>query len=620
MEGKIIRVNLDKKEITIEKLDNIECRRYLGGSALAGYLLLKELKPGVDPLSSENVLVFASNVLSGVPVPGASRFTIAAKSPLTNGFGESEAGGFWGPEFKKSGFIAIIITGKSDLPVYIWIKDGKVELKDALHLKGKNTCEVEKIIRQELGDNKIIIAQNGPAGEKMVRYACVLNNLKHVNGRTGLGAVMGSKNLRAIAVRGTKDIYMHDKEKVKSIAKWMNENWKKYSAGVHEHGTGRNIEALNACGILPVRNFQVGFFEGANKISGETITKTILKKREGCYACPIRCKRVVEIRGNYDVDPCYGGPEYETLASLGSFCGIDDLGAIAKGNELCNKYGMDTISTGVSIAFAMECFEKGIINFKDTDGINLIFGNSEAMLKMIEKIANREGIGDILAEGVAKAAENIGFKSKKYAMHVKGQELPMHDPRGKTGLALAYSLSPTGADHMEHPHDPVFARQGWGLEIGAMLGLYEPIDPFTLDAKKVRFFSYSQKVFNLYDSIGMCDIAAWPIGGLPLDKLVELCNAVTGWNASLWELLKTGERANTMARYFNIREGFTTKDDSLPERIFETLPNGALKGKSINRKEFNAAIKLYYDIEGWDENGIPTYGKLVELELDWIIK
>ncbi len=616
--GKILRVDLTKGEVKTEVLDEIIYRKYLGGSSLASYFLLKELKKGVDPLGPDNMLVFTCSVVTGTTVPGASRFTAAAKSPLTGGFAEAEAGGWFAPELKWAGFDAIIIKGVSPKPVYLWINNDKVELRDAQYLTGKDTGEVEHIIRDELKDEKIRIAQIGPAGEKMVRYANIGNECEHFNGRVGLGAVMGSKKLRAIAVRGTQKANYDDPEKIKEITKEFASKWKETSQGMYDYGTAGGVVGLSEAGILPTRNFREGQFEGASAISGVTMADTILVKRGHCYACPVRCKREVKVEGKYDVDPYYGGPEYETVGALGSLCGIDDLEAIAKGNELCARYGLDTISTGTSIAFAMECFEEGIIDKNDTDGIELKFGHAKAMLEMIEKIKNLEGIGAILAQGVAHAAKEFGSGAERFAMHVKGEECPMHEPRGKVGVGLQYAISPTGADHMEVPHDLMFTDYGAPLDAVKPLGLLEPLDSLDLSSKKVRFSSYTQKVWSLCNCICICMFIAAPMGSLSLKNIVDLTQAVTGWETSLFELLKVAEKSNTMARCFNIREGLTSKDDKLPDRFFEAFTSGPLKDKAIDKEEFEKAIKTYYAMQGWDENGVPTKEKLAELDLDWI--
>ncbi|HEX30913.1 TPA: aldehyde ferredoxin oxidoreductase, partial [Candidatus Poribacteria bacterium] len=391
--GKVLRIDLSSGRIEVETPDPIIYRRYLGGSAFGLHYLLKELKPGIDPLSPENMIIFTSSVLAGTPLPGATRLSVLGKSPLTGGLGETEAGGWFAPELKRAGFDAIIIRGRSDRPVYLWIKDGKAEIRDASHLWGKLTGEVSDILKEELGDNRVRIAQIGPGGEKLVRYAGIVNELHHFNGRTGMGAVMGSKNLRAIAVRGTQEVPMYDPEKAREIVRWfVQEYYKPQPGDMHDLGTSRIVKPLSDTGILPTRNFREGSFEGAEQISGERMRDTILIRRGTCYACPIACKRVVKVdEGPFKVDPKYGGPEYETVASMGSLCGVSDLRAVAKANEICSKYAVDTISCGVSIAFAMECYENGILTKEDTGGLDLRFGNAEALVKMVEMICRREG-------------------------------------------------------------------------------------------------------------------------------------------------------------------------------------------------------------------------------------
>lgn len=620
--GKILRVNLTEGTLAEETPAEVIYRKYLGGSAMSLFFLLKEQKPGVDPLGSASKLFFMSSVVSGAPLAGLPRYTVAARSPLTGAFGEAEAGGFWGPELKSAGFDGVIVEGRSPNPVYLWIKDGKAEIRSAANLWGKDTGEVERLIREELGDGRIRVAQCGPAGEKMVRYACVLNELKHVNGRTGMGAVMGSKNLRAIAVRGTHRLEMADPEKVREIGKKVVELIKvaPLAQNLKKYGTSLNVMGLHNTGILPTRNFQAGQFEGAEAISGEKMTDTILVKSEGCYACAVQCKRAVKVEGKYAAAPEYGGPEYETLASLGSLCGIGNLEAIAHGNEMCNRWGLDTISTGVCIAWAMECTQRGILSRQDTDGIDLRFGNTDGMLEMIRKIASREGFGDILAEGVRRAAEKIGKGAGEYAMHIKGEELPMHDPRGKQGLGLGYALSPTGADHIEAPHDTLFTTDNWVFREAKPVGVLEPMSAMELGPKKIHQFACTQQIFSFFNSLGVCNFAAAPYSGFKLPLLAEAVEAITGWNTSLYELMEVGERMTTMARVFNIREGFSAKDDRLPERLFEKLEPGTPREKGIMREDFAKAIKLYYEAMGWDgKTGIPTDGRLSFLGLEWLI-
>ncbi|MDO8635591.1 MAG: aldehyde ferredoxin oxidoreductase family protein, partial [Dehalococcoidia bacterium] len=492
--GKILRVDLTLGAVTTEQPGDDFYRMYFGGSGFVAYFLLKEVKPGTDAFSPDNRLVFASGPITGSPVGGCGRHDVGAKSPLTGGFGDAQSGGYWGSELKFSGFDAIVIQGKAARPTYLLIQDGKAELKDASHLWGKTTGETQNLLRQELNEPGLRVAQIGPAGEKLVRYACVINDLHDAAGRTGLGAVMGSKNLKAIAVRGHNHPPFAHLETVSTLGRWLRDNVMLLAKPLYDMGTSRLVMGLNKSGGLPTRNFQTSFFEGASKISGETMRNTMLTGRHSCYACPVRCKRVVEVKGPvYQVSPEYGGPEYETIAAFGSDCCIDDLPAIAKANELCNAYGLDTISTGATIAFAMECFENGLLTVQDTGGVELRFGNAPAMVEMVERIAQRRGLGNILAEGTARAAQKIGNGAEKFAMHVKGQEAPMHEPRLKQGLGLGYALSPTGADHCHNFHDIYYTAKGPGLENLKALGVMQPLPASDLSPAKVRMLLYNSQ-------------------------------------------------------------------------------------------------------------------------------
>ena len=620
--GKILTVDLSTQQTEVETPSEVFYRTYMGGSSLALACLLRELKAGSDPLGPENVLVFASNILSGIPMAGMTRYTVAARSPLTGGFGEAEAGGFWGPELKHAGFDAIVIKGKAEKPVYIWIHDGEAEIRDASHLWGSDTGASQEAIRKDLGDSRIRVALIGQAGENLVRYACVVNNLKHANGRSGMGAVMGSKNLKAIAVRGRQKLEVADPDGLRSISQSLVEAIKTHpnEQVLQKLGTPNFVMLLNTGGILPTRNFTRSQFEGAERISGETMEETLSLGNEGCYACVVRCKRKVSSKERYEVSAEYGGPEYETLASLGSCLGVDDLEAIAKGNELCNRYTLDTISTGMCIAFAMECFEKGLISLEDTEGLDLTFGNADAMVEMIERIAFRRGLGDLLAEGVKRAAEKLGGEAKKYALHIKGQELPLHDPRGKFGVGLGFAVSPTGADHIESAHDPFFQQMGPGLESVSPLGILEPVSALEAGPQKIRLFRHTQLIWNLWNCIGICNFIAEPPWALSLNEVVDTVRCVTGWNTSLFELMNVSDRGMAMARMFNLREGFGRKEDTWPERLFEPLPDGPNKGQTFSKQDLENAKDLYYEMMGWDrENGKPTTGKLIELNLDWLL-
>src|SRR3989441_5598784 len=614
--AKILHVDLTDRTHRAEEIPEATYRKSLGGGAMAAWLLLRELKPGVDPLGPDNVLVFMTSVINGLSLSGTNRYTAAAKSPLTGGYGESEAGGWWGPELRAAGWDGVVVHGKAEAPTYVWIKDDKVEFRDAGAYWGKLSGEVQDGLEAELGDKRIRVMQCGVAGEKLVRFAAIVNQLKHFHGRSGLGAVMGAKNLKAVVVRGSKPPVARDKEKAKSQLVWFKEHYDRATDRFHQVGSSGGGLALEASGILPTRNFRDGSFEHAKAISGQTMRDTILVNRGTCYACAVACKREVEVK-ELGVTPKYGGPEYETLAASGSLCGVSDLNALALINQLYAQYVLDSISTGAAIAFAMECYEHGIITKEMTGGLELTWGNADAVIQLTHMIGKREGIGELLGEGVKRAAAKLGKGAERFALHVKGQELPMHDPRGKKGLSLAYAISPTGADHMEAPHDPLYAGfhpQGHPMGV---LGLIEPLDPLTLDAKKVRAFFETQKVWSSYNSIGMCDFVGAPLNGLEMEPLVAYINAVTGWNMSLYELMKVGERNNTLARLFNSREGFTPDDDTLPPRMHEGIGNGPLKGQSIDRDEFLTARRTYYEMAGWDpQTGTPTATKLAELGVE----
>lgn len=616
--GKILRINLTTKEISKEEISENFIRRYMGGKGFIGYYMNKELAYDLDPLGEENKLYFMTGIMSGLPTAGMSRLVIGAKSPLTNGIGHSESGGFVAIELKKAGFDGIIVEGKSKKPAYIWIKDDKVEIKDASNIWGKETGEVTDLIQEELNEKNIRISQIGPAGENMVLYSCIINDLKHACGRTGMGAVMGSKNLRAIAVKGTKEIPFKNKDKILEISKWYSQYFKEnpLSYGLYDVGTAGVVTSNQAAGMLPTRNFRQGSFEKADDISGKTMANTILIKREGCYGCPVRCKRVVKVDNeNISVDPRFGGPEYETIASMGSLCGIGNLEIIAKAHEICNRLAIDTISAGVSIAFAMECFEKKIITERDTDGIKLEFGNEDALIIMLEKIAKKEGFGEILASGVKRMSERFGIETKDFAMEVKGQEVAMHDPRGKVGVGLGYALSPTGADHMQAAHDTMFAKEGPILDSAKPIGIHEPLDSLNIDEEKVRMYAYLEMWWSFLNSAGVCDFIPAPRGSLSLEKFTKLFKASTGWNISIFEMMKAGERSIVLSRLYNNKVGFKPEDDRLPERFYQPIENGRMKGNLIDKEKFNKSLKSYYKMMNWDEEGMPNKEKIVELEI-----
>lgn len=607
--GKILRVNLTRSTIADEALDDSFCRKYLGGAGFIAYYLLKELPKGIDPLGPENKLIFATGPLTGVRMPGSGRHCVGAKSPLTNTIIKAEVGEFWGPELKFAGYDAVIIEGKADKPVYIWINDGKAMIKDASHFWGKNTKETQDTIRAELKDEKIRVGMIGPAGEKLVRYACVMHGLYDAAGRGGPGAVMGSKNLKAIAVRGHSPIPVAQPDGLKVIRDWANANLGSLK-GFTEWGTGGAMRGFEATGNLPVRNFRDGVFP-VEKIDGQAIKATISVGMDGCFACPVRCKKVVKATAPYPVDSAYGGPEYETLASLGSNCGIADVVAISKGNELCGAYSLDTISMGCVVSFAMECFENGLLTTKDTGGLELKFGNADAMLKLIELVGRREGIGDLLAEGTAIAAEKIGGKAKDFAMQVKGLELGMHEPRFKAGLGLGFMVDPNGADHCLNLHDANYATEQQMKEFHP-LGIFQPLPNGDISPQKVNLFKVMQMKRMLADALVLCLFL--PYG---FEQLAEATSAVTGWDTGLVEQMRVTERILTMMRLFNIREGFTAADDKLPSRFYQPKTDGFLTNTKLDYAEFEKAKSYYYTLMGWDaKTGIPLPEKVQELEIE----
>ena len=632
--GKILHVNLTTGEIITEEPEEAFYRKYMGGSAMALYYLLKEMPGGVDPLGPENVLVLALSVVTGTAISGQSRITAAAKSPLTGAIGDSQGGGFFPAELKFAGYDAIVIKGKSEKPVYLWVNEGKVELRDASHLWGKITGEAEKLIRTELDDNKVEVMQIGPAGEIGVRFAGIFSMSNRANGRTGMGAVMGSKNLKAIAVRGKKRPVVADKARLSKLAKWGVENLPDSDIeGLAKYGTAETTGSNQTSGTLPTFNYNSGVFDGWEAIDGTTMYDTILRGaaegkqdrlgRDTCYACTVRCKRVVEItEGPYQVDPHYGGPEYETTSTFGNYCAIDDLAAIAKSNEICNKYGMDSISCGATISWAFEAFNEGALTLEDTDGLDLTWGNAESMVALTEKIAQREGFGNLLAEGSERAAKAIGRGTEAFLITFKGQEAPAHMPRVKRSLSVIYATNPFGADHQSHEHDAAIEEDfEFYEERLASLGFSTEVETRSLEPEKVRFAAASQRMYSTMDSLNLCQFVygpAWQLFG-PED-MVELVRSVTGWEDITFEELQlVGERRVNLMRAFNAREGLDRKDDLIPEKLFKPLKGGVSDGYVLDREEVQTAMETYYEICGWDPGtGNPTRKKLEELELGWV--
>ncbi len=613
--GRGLRVDLTTRSITVQELDDTFLRRYVGGWGFIAYTLLKEAPAGVDPLGPANPLVYATGPISGQPVAGGGRHMLGARSPLTGGFSGSECGGYFGAELKRAGWDMIVITGASPTPVYLVIQDDRYELRPADHLWGRETHDVQQTIRDEAGDQRVRVSQCGVAGENLVLLSNVIHDATRAAGRTGLGAVMGSKKLKAVAVRGTQTPPLSDPERVREIGRWFRDHYKETGSAVFSTlGTMRMIRNNNEAGGLPTRNFQEGQFEGFEAVSAEAQRDQITVRRDTCYGCPIRCKWVVSVDDPaYAVEPEYGGPEYETAGAMGPLCGVDDLRVTARANRQCNALGLDTIGTGVTIAFAMECYERGLIGPDDTDGLELRFGNGDALLAMIERIARRQGLGDLLSQGSKRAAQTIGQGSEDFAVQIKGQEVAMHDPRVKYGHGLGIAVSPTGADHMHSVHDSGYQTEA-GIASLMPFGILEPLPYDDLRLEKARMVRYAMIWRVTYNLTGICYFHSYTP-----QQVAELIGAATGWNTSVMELWLAAERAYDMARAFNAREGFGPEDDRLPPRLLEPFATGPKAGKAPTEREFEEALGHLYDLMSWDRRtGAPTRAKLEDLGIAWV--
>jgi aldehyde:ferredoxin oxidoreductase len=623
-DAKILNIDLTNETFSIERIDAETYKKYPGGSALGMYLMLREMQPGVDPLSPDNMLIFSVSPLTGIPISGQSRMCVTTKSPLTGTAGDSQVGGFIPAHLKGNGYDAIVFRGRAKKPVYLYIDKDIIEIKDASKIWGKITGDAEAIIAEELGEVKTESSIIGPAGENMVKFAAIMHMKNRANGRNGVGAVMGSKNLKALVVKkqppckpvdplGMKELTLNVKERIEANPVIVD---------THVNGTAGVLDYHIGEGFMPSYNWTKGTMSDAENIFGSTITKTILKERDTCFACAIRCKPVVEIEGK--VDPEYGGPEYETLGTFGTYCGNSNLSDICRANQLCNMYGLDTISCGATIAFAMECFENDILTLSDTDGLELKFGNSSVFEPLIKKIAYQEpGIGALLALGSERAAEKIGNGAKEFVVACKGQEIPAHMVQMKPNLAVNYAVNNFGADHQSSEHDPALMAaddtNDW-IWIN-QLEKFEKCDKYgVLDANKAKFALATQKFYSLMDSLCLCQFAwgpAWQLYG-PSDLLL-LCKYGVGWEVTLEELQESGERRLNMMRLFNVREGFGRAQDILPDRMFIKMPDGPNEGVGIDRENFEKALDAYYDFAGWDKStGIPTKETIERLGLGWI--
>ncbi len=593
--GKALEVDLTRREIEIVELDEEWARMFIGGKGLGAKILYESVKPGLDPLSPKDPLIFITGPLTATTAPTSGRWAVVTKSPHTGIFLDCQVGGHFGAALKRAGFDYLIVRGRADAPVYLHVKDGQCQILDAGDLWGRGVFETEKTLKKRHPGSKV--GSIGPAGENLVSYACICFDLYRQAGRGGAGAVMGSKNLKAIVAEGNRKVTCADPDgfaaKVRSLRELIRDH--PVMKERREIGTPMWVAKANRAGFLPTRNFSSGTFELADEISGETMRRKIVVKNKACYECPIACGKLSRVTEGKHRGTEVEGPEYETIALLGSNCGIGSIEAIAHANMLCDDLGLDTISTGNVIGFAMECYRKGLL--RDTDGLNLEFGNEEALLAMIEKIARREGIGALFANGVRKAAQAIGQGAEEFAIHVKGLELPGVDPRGAWGMALAYATSDRGGCH-QRCWTPTAELSG-ALERFSAEGVAQFVKE-TQDERAVCF------------SLVLCDFAPFSV-----EDFVQLLNLATGFDLTEAEYLAIGERIWNLTRMFNVREGITRRDDILPARLLEEpLPEGEAKGQVVTKEALEEMLDEYYQLRGWDEKGIPKKDKLCELGLE----
>jgi aldehyde:ferredoxin oxidoreductase len=595
--GTILRIDLTNGTVKREATDMKLAKEYLGARGLGGRILADEVDHNVDALSPENKLIFAPGPFSGTFAPSAGRYNVITKSPLNGTIAASNSGGVFGPEIKYAGYDMIILEGKAARPSYLWIKDDKVEIRDAGELWGMNVHDVTDAIR-EITDEEAKVACIGPAGEKLSLLSCIMNEMHRAAGRTGVGAVMGSKNLKAIAVLGSGAVKVADPEAFKAAVMGARRKIQEHpvgGTGLKAYGTNVLVNILNQTGALPTRNFQDGYFPEADKIGGETLAANQLLRPKGCFSCIISCGRVTKV-DNPEFAGIGEGPEYETAWGFGADCGIDNLDAIVKANFLCNEYGIDTISLASTVACAMELFEKGYLTLADTDGVELRFGDAKAMVEMVRKAGEGEGFGKRLADGSYRLAESVGHP--ELSMSVKKQEMPAYDPRGVQGIGLNYATNNRGGCHV----------RGYTIAV-EVLGNGANLDPRVTEEKAATDMVF-QNLTAALDSSGACLFSTFGIGGA---ELAEMLSALTGVTYTVEEFLKIGERIWNNERMWNLDNGYTADDDTLPSRLLEEpIKTGPAKGE-VNR--LGEMLPEYYSLRGWDENGVPTAEKLEELSL-----
>ena len=602
--GRVLHVDLTTGKTSVEPLNEDYAKKYIGGIGLGIRMWLDYSKAGVDPFSPDNPLVLATGPISGTMWPtGGNGHAFVSKSPQSYGVGEAKAHGSFGTELKRAGYDVVVIKGKAEKPVYMWIDDDSVQLLDASHLMGKSPSDTEDAIREELGDYYIRVASIGMSGEKLARMACIINDKTRAAGRTGLGAVMGSKNLKAIAVRGTRDITVAKLDEFMEYVKEFHERMKGPATQKYRTlGTPENILVHNSLSCMPTRNYNNSRFEGAEKVSGEVLNEKFVAKIIGCSSCAMRCEHMVVV-GEGPYKNTMTRMEYETLWALGPYCGVDRLDAIIKGMERSNYYGLDAISAGVTVGFAMDCYEKGILTQTELDGIDAKFGNAEAMVQLVDKMGKREGVGDLLADGAKFAADKIGKGSEKLAVTIKGVESTGYDLRCLKTAALGFAVSFRGADHNRHG--------AYAFDVKGK------VNRLVAEKGRGKMVRDMEDVYNLIDSFIVCKFSRGTYYK-ELPDMAKLYSLVTGFEVTADDLKKAGERIQNAARLFNIREGLGRKDDTLPYKVMhDPIPDeGPSKGAFVTQAELDLLLDDYYESRGWTREGVPTAEKLKELGME----
>ena len=616
--GKILRINLSDKEVRVDKADELFYRKYFGGSCLGAYFLLKELKPKISPLSPDNIIIFSTSPLTGIDCSGTAMHNVITKSPLTNLAAESTTPGYFGSMIKKAGFDAIIVSGKADRPVYLLIDNNNVKIEEAFDIWGKTTSASYNYLRKKHGKQGSI-ALIGPAGENMVRYASIVNDNLFLSSRGGAGAVMGSKNLKAIFINGSNDINVYDNKGINRLSDYFKDNFLNNPLNIAQYGPAGNsgyLKLMSDQGMLSAKNSHHSHFDDSIKIDGFTLVGNYKPINVSCNNCQGGCKKIINEFKINGLKPEFGLIELESLSSSVYNLLIKSPEAALKIWEIICDYGLDGTSLGVTLGFALECYENGLITKEDTGGIDLKWGDAESIIELIYSIITKKNIGKILADGVKLASEKISG-SEDFAMHVKGMEIPSHDPRTKQMLGLGYAVSPIGPYYTVVEHDTDFDFEAIQLFMDkvAPLGVYERLPAESLSDKKVRMFYLLASAFSMLDALCCCIFAFSPVRFFNFSHLVEMVNAATGWESSLFELWKLGEKRINMYKLFAAREGITSDDDILPERFFSPIENGPKKGVSINKKDFIRARDLYYQMAGFNEEGVPSNSKLLELDL-----